>query len=325
MEKQLVELINRILKNGANTLTLDEMVEQVIKESTWRPDVEHVKIYIKIIEKLYSDIRKCLSTYCHASQCYSLIEVEEGESSMSTLSLTSKQAAIDIFSLQTGLDCNNSHPRRILGIMCLPMAVQPELTMMVNQINLLKLTLRSQLNRTQKSYHERAALLRSVVPALLVQSLYRKVNLADVNTYRVNYAWSDKSKSVESISYKEALAMLEEHAEEIANNQSEHGMSKEDVLENDKKKLVQYGVKDRYVIMKPIKLFPQQTYTYLNEQGERCRRVLKATTPLLCFYHNAIDEITHRHPRPPKFVEEEHSSKYVPLIPQRNLYYSKGQ
>lgn len=300
---------------------IDVTVDAIIKKdnSDWKPTQEQIKKDIYEINDCYAEMRVLLTKSSPLSQCFS---IREDNGKISAIKPVSLEASISAFSLKTRLDSSKNHPDRIIGTLLLPSTLRDRLSPLIFKINVLKLLFKKRINNSVTKYNDRVNLLRAVVPSLLVQSVYRKIHEAPVNTYRINYSWSDKSRSVKYISYSEVKDIFELHAEEMIVNGAAVGMTKEKLIENDKLKLTATGFHKQYVIVKPIKVFPQQTYNYRNEDGDRIRVVIKATTPLICYFDNVMD-IIHKTPKEPTRIGITEHNKYIPVIPERNLYFCR--
>ncbi|KJG37742.1 hypothetical protein UA32_12360 [Photobacterium angustum] len=303
---------------GQDDRNIECIVNDILDNDDWIATKEQVKKDIDLIDEHYIKIRNLLKRHSsNQSKCYALMEDDNGH--ITAVKSINLEESISAFSLKTRLDSTKNHPNRILGALLLPKSMKKELSPLIFKINILKLLFKKRLNKSLVKYNDRVKLLRSVVPALLVQSVYRKIHEAPVSIYRINYAWSDKSRSVKYISYTDALNILEMHADQMIETGAAEGMTRDQLLENDKSKLTATGLHERYVIVKPIKAFPQQTFNYKADNGDLIRVVIKATTPLICYFDDA-SKIIHKEPKLPQHITNGVYSKYVPVMPERNLY-----
>lgn len=231
--------------------------------------------------------------------------------------------ALENYGFQHGTDTANMHPIRIIGTIFVSSSVEKEVRDLIDDINHLKTKFKEDINEKIPSYHQRQKAIREANNSVLLKSIYRRVNAAPVDTYRINYAWSDKGLSVDYIEKEEAEKIVEDNAKPIMCPDTGVLIKSADDVATDDLKQLYLAIGEKYAIVKHIKLFPQQSINYLNESGKRQRYIIKATSPLIVFVEHGESPPIHKLPKDPKALLDDTHNGFIPVIPEIYLFKKK--
>lgn len=219
-------------------------------------------------------------------------------------------------------------PFRMVGIVVVSSAVKSDLMEKCVDLNDQKAKLKAYMISNVPSAHKRQQYYRTVRPGLLVQSLYRHLNVAPDNLSSVSYRWEDKATAPTVLQGEEVEKLITDSAK--TKNTDEIGMDAERLVALDTQKLPKLSVGREFVRVESIKAHPIQTIRYVGDGSDgtkpyfasangRRRKQSRATSPLIVFSdqefkHGVLSDYVVKTTKPVP-------STYVPVIPQLRIYH----
>lgn len=214
-------------------------------------------------------------------------------------------------------------PFRVVGVIVVDFRVKSRLIDDCTLLNKKKDDLKAFMREKVPSPHQRKKYYKAARPGLLVQSLYRHINIAPDNLSSITYRWEDKSTAPTVLERTD----IEKLIGESATKNQQDGMSEDKLIQLDRNKLPRLDNDREFVRVEFVKAHPIQTIRYVNDlnkpyfrsENGRCRKQIRATSPLIVFSgqqfnHGKLKDYSCKTTR---IVP----ATYVPVIPQLRIYH----
>lgn len=219
-------------------------------------------------------------------------------------------------------------PFRMVGVVVVSTAVKYDLIKKCESLNGKKTELKDYMISSVPSAHKRQQYYRSVRPGLLVQTLYRYINVAPDNLSSVTYRWEDKATGPTVVKDDDIEKLILDSAK--TKNPDEIGIDTDRLVALDNQKLPKLSAGREFVRVESIKAHPIQTIRYVGDGSDgtkpyfasangRRRKQSRATSPLIVFSdqefkHGVLSDYVVKTTKPIP-------STYVPVIPQLRIYH----
>lgn len=234
------------------------------------------------------------------------------------------------FKVQTVQHNGPTVPERIMGTIEISPSHSDMISHLVTDHNRQIDDLKTWLTKNIGNTRLRSLYLHSAKPHLIIASLYRKIKIAPVSTYRISYSWNSSQKAPIRVSLDDIERIILEQGDLLDDN--ERVIKKaQDLAKDEINTLSSLPRGYEYVILKDIKVHPQQSIYHRTANANRVpykgsertfRDTVKANNCLLILMNaSATSAIKYREPHP--FVKKDNKSitaHYQIIREHLNLY-----
>ena len=247
---------------------------------------------------------------------------------------TALTKALDNYRIQYNEYGEPTVPKRVVGAIFVKPDSKDQLEEIVAGINNAKDELLNKLKGFASTPYMRTRYLKAVRSGINITSIYRHINLAPDDVYRISHSWNDKQQAPQP----KTVAEVEDMIKSLDDIKDENGvitMSSQERIKLESDKLPTLRQDDEYwyeefIYVCGVKAHIEQIarYTMVETNGgleptlKRPRKVYKASSPLLVVKAPFdIQSVKFMPPVPynrPKDMEVE--IKYDPVLPHLNIY-----
>ncbi|AIW22636.1 hypothetical protein F0267_00660 [Vibrio coralliilyticus] len=237
--------------------------------------------------------------------------------------------ALDNYRIQYNEFGEPTVPKRVVGAIFVQPDAMLELAEKVSGINSAKDDLLTKLKKIASTPYMRTRYLKAARSGINITSIYRHINLAPDDVYRISHSWNDKQQSPQPKSVKEVEDMINT-LDDIKDENGVITMSSQERIKIERAKLPTLRQDEEFIYVCGVKAHIEQIarYTTVESHGglepslKRPRKIYKASSPLLVAKSLCdIQTVKFVPPVPynrPKDMEVE--IKYDPVLPHLNIY-----